>query len=154
MQLLLYPMTEHYHIPGRPRGSLELYADDYGYTAELNRLAWDIYGACDPPHGTRDRPNPLAAILRYPDLSGKPLPGTCCSLPGCMARWIEGSPCAGLPPAHIALAECDIVRDEGLAFARALQAAGTPCNVQECALETSAADRCGCLRLATSACRS
>ena len=31
---------------------------------------------------------------------------------------------AGLPPAHIALPQCDIVRDEGLAFARALERAG------------------------------
>ena len=47
-----------------------LYSTGYGYTAELNKLAWDIYGACTPPHGTPDEPSTLAAILRHPDLSG------------------------------------------------------------------------------------
>jgi len=98
--LLLYPMTDHYD-PGTP--SLDHYAIGLGFTKVLNKLGWDIYGASEPPHGTPQHPNVLAAINRHPDLSG-------------------------LPPSTFILAECDIVYDEGLKLAERLQGAG--CEVQ------------------------
>lgn len=27
---------------------------------------WELYGAMEPPHGTKDKPNPLAAVLQAP----------------------------------------------------------------------------------------
>jgi acetyl esterase len=39
---------------------------------------------------------------------------------------------AGLPPAVVAVAECDVLRDDGLDYARALAAAGVPARVVHC----------------------
>ena len=38
---------------------------------------------------------------------------------------------AGLPPTHITVAQCDVVRDEAMAFAEKLKASGTPSSVKE-----------------------
>lgn len=39
---------------------------------------------------------------------------------------------AGLPPAVIAVAECDVLRDDGLDYARALTASGVPVRIVDC----------------------
>ncbi|KAK9804740.1 hypothetical protein WJX72_002872 [[Myrmecia] bisecta] len=102
VQMLLYPMTAHYltKLPsttGVP--SLEAYATGYNYDATTNSMGWDLLGAASPPYGTPENPDFHAAILQAPDLSG-------------------------LPPAVVVLGQCDIVRDEGKAYADRMVVAG------------------------------
>lgn len=83
------------------RGSYaELGMGEYQLTTADMRWFWDHYVA--DPAGRR---NPLAAPLHAPDL-------------------------AGLPPAIIAIAGCDPLRDEGLAYAARLAEAGVPTTVE------------------------
>ena len=60
-------VADHY-LPGT--NSLHSYAEGYGYESWLNAMGWDAYGATDPPHGSNEQPNTLAAVLRHPDVSG------------------------------------------------------------------------------------
>ena len=62
------PCADHY-LPGT--ASLRDNAEGCGYDAWLNKMGWDAYGAADPPHGSPEQPNTLAAVLRHPDVSGK-----------------------------------------------------------------------------------
>lgn len=71
-------------------------ATGFGLTRKGMRWFWDHY-APDPK--LRDEPH--ASPLRAKDLSG-------------------------LPPAHIVTAECDVLRDEGKAYATRLREAGVP----------------------------
>jgi acetyl esterase len=68
----------------------------YGLTAAAMEWFWDHY-LSDPEQGA----NPYASPNRAASLSG-------------------------LPPAYVITAEYDLLRDEGTAFARRLQSAGTP----------------------------
>jgi acetyl esterase len=72
------------------------YAEGYGLSTADMRWSWEQY-VPDP----RDRTDRLAAPLRAESL-------------------------AGLPPAIVVTAEFDILRDEGLAYADRLEAAGVP----------------------------
>lgn len=76
--------------------SYRAYADGYVLTRAVMEWSWGHYLA-DPADGK----NPLASPLRAPDLSG-------------------------LPPAFIATAEYDALRDEGHAYARRLSEASVP----------------------------
>ncbi|MFF2810897.1 alpha/beta hydrolase [Streptomyces sp. NPDC058000] len=75
------------------------YATGFFHTTAHMRWYWDQYLG---PDG--DRGNPYAAPGLAPDLTG-------------------------LPPALLVLPECDPLRDEGLAYGRALRAAGVPVRV-------------------------
>ncbi len=77
-------------------GSYEENATGYGLTTEAMRWFWDHYLRTDDDAG-----NPYAAPLQAADLRG-------------------------LPPATVQTAEYDPLRDEGAAYARALEAAGVP----------------------------
>ena len=81
------------------RPSYTEFADDYGLTRELMRWFWRQYVGSD--EGEVDE---RAAVLRAPDLSG-------------------------LPPATVAIAGCDVLRDEGEAYAARLTDAGVPATV-------------------------
>jgi len=71
-------------------------ATGFGLTRSGMRWFWDHY-APDP----QMRDEPYASPIRATDL-------------------------AGLPPAHVVTAECDVLRDEGKAYATRLLAAGVP----------------------------
>lgn len=80
--------------PSPPPPSWDRYGSGWGLTARVMRWFWDQYLAAP---GQRD--DPLASPAR-------------------MAR------CAGLPPAYVMVAEYDLLRDEGQAFADRLAAEG------------------------------
>lgn len=70
------------------------FADGFGLNREMMAWYWDQY-----LDRAEDGGSPLASILKAPDLTG-------------------------LPPAMVITAECDVLRDEGEAYARRLQNAG------------------------------
>lgn len=80
--------------------SFRTFADGYLLSAEMMRWYWRAY-LSDP----RDADDPRASPLRATSL-------------------------AGAPPATIAIAECDPLRDDGEAYARRLAAAGVAVEVQ------------------------
>ena len=43
------------------------YSTGFGYEKSVNDWGWELYGAMDPPNGTKDKPNTLAAVLQAPD---------------------------------------------------------------------------------------
>jgi acetyl esterase len=73
------------------------FADGHGLTADSMHWFWDHY----LPEGTGDRFHPDASPLRARDVSGT-------------------------APALVITAECDVLRDEGEAYARRLAEAGVP----------------------------
>jgi acetyl esterase len=80
--------------PTQPRESYRLFGDGYGFKDSGNRWYWAQY-LPSPDVGAQ----PLASPLRMPSL-------------------------AGLPSAYVMVAEYDLLRDEGEAFARRLAQAG------------------------------
>ena len=80
--------------PGTPFASYVENASDYTLTAASMNWFWEHYTSTEA-----DNANPLAAPLKAPSL-------------------------AGLPPAFVAVAQYDPLRDEGIAFAEALKGAG------------------------------
>lgn len=89
-QALIYPVTDC----DFERPSYRDFAEDYGLTRDEMIWFWKHY--CARPEDTT---NPLAAILRAPDLRN-------------------------LPPATITSAEFDVLRDEAEVYAEKLRAAG------------------------------
>jgi acetyl esterase len=81
-------------------GSYEEFAEGYWLELEDMRWFWDHY--LETPDQGAD---PLASVLRAPDL-------------------------AGLPPATIVTAGCDVLRDEAEAYGERLRAAGVPVTVR------------------------
>ncbi|MFJ7207417.1 alpha/beta hydrolase fold domain-containing protein, partial [Streptomyces sp. NPDC098789] len=80
--------------------SVETYARDHFHTAAHMSWYWESY--LGP---AADPAHPYVSPLAAADL-------------------------AGLPPALVVLADCDVLRDEGLAYARRLAAAGVECEVR------------------------
>lgn len=96
LQVLVYPVTDR----DLDTPSYLAYSDGYGLTREGMRWFWKHY----LPEGD----DPLACVLRAPDLSD-------------------------LPPALIILAEFDVLFDEGKAYADRLRKAGVATEVMVCA---------------------
>ncbi len=94
-QLLLYPVTSC----ECDTASYGEFADGYLLTRETMLRFWEYYA--DDPDARRD---PLASVLRAPDLSG-------------------------LPATTVVVAGCDVLRDETESYAERLQLAGVPTEV-------------------------
>jgi acetyl esterase len=94
-QILIYPVTDS----ACDTPSHREFAAGYLLEREEMKLFWELY--VDRPEQAGD---PLASILRAPDLEG-------------------------LPPATVVLAGCDLLRDEGYAYAARLAAAAVPVKV-------------------------
>lgn len=98
-QVLIYPATDHESKTDSARS----FTDTPGWTAGSNRTMWRLYlreTEWARTHGAA-APPAYAAPLHRTDF-------------------------AGLPPAFVEVAEFDPLRDEGIAYARALEAAGVP----------------------------
>lgn len=95
LQVLIYPVTDN----NLDTPSYLGYSEGYGLTREGMRWFWSHY--C--PEGD----DPLACVLKAPDLSG-------------------------LPRALVVLAEFDVLHDEGKAYADRLQEAGVATDVMFC----------------------
>jgi acetyl esterase len=91
-QVLIYPVTDHSFDTASYRDFAE------GYWLELADMRWFWGHYLETPDQGAD---PLASILRAPDLSG-------------------------LPPATILTAGCDVLRDEAEAYGERLREAGVP----------------------------
>jgi acetyl esterase len=103
-QILIYPVTDH---ESRTE-SVRSFVDTPGWTGGSNRNMWQLYlrGTTWAASGGAAAPPPYAAPLHR-------------------------SSFAGLPPAFVEVAEFDPLRDEGIAYARALEAAGVPVELRE-----------------------
>ncbi len=95
LQVLIYPVTDN----SLDTPSYLAYSEGYGLTREDMRWFWNHY----LPEGN----DPLACVLRAPDLRG-------------------------LPPALVVLAEFDVLFDEGRAYADRLRKAGVATEVMVC----------------------
>ena len=99
-QVLVYPVTDYFsHGVETPYESYRSNATGYMLTSQAMDDFWALYLA-KPEDGA----NPYASPIRASDLSG-------------------------LPPAYVAIAEHDPLRDEGRAYADRLRAAGVPVTV-------------------------
>jgi acetyl esterase len=104
-QLLVYPVTDHWSA-GFP--SYAEFAEGYGLTRDVMGWFWDHYLG-EPLDATRAAAlSPQAVPLRAPELRG-------------------------LPPALVLTAECDVLRDEGEAYAARLREAGVDATLERCA---------------------
>lgn len=95
-QVLVYPVCDHAF--GTP--SYRAYAEGYGLDAATMAYFWEQY-LSGSPAGAKAGDEAYASPLRAPEL-------------------------AGLPPAFVATGECDVLRDEGEAYADRLAEAGVP----------------------------
>lgn len=98
-QVLIYPVTDH----ESKTESARAFTDTPGWTAGSNRTMWRIY--------LRDTEFARTGGAVAPPAYAAPL---------------HRSDFSGLPPAFVEVAEFDPLRDEGIAYARALEAAGVP----------------------------
>lgn len=84
--------------------SYRQFAVDHGLTAETMAWFWQMYSG---DNAASTRRNPVASPVAANDLSG-------------------------LPPTYVLVAEYDVLRDEGMQFARRLSDAGVPTTLEHC----------------------
>ncbi|MEZ4278777.1 MAG: alpha/beta hydrolase [Myxococcota bacterium] len=98
-QVLIYPVTDH----ESKTDSVRRFVDTPGWSGGSNVAMWKVYlrDTDFARSGGAAAPPPYAAPLHRKDF-------------------------AGLPPAFVEVAEFDPLRDEGIAYARALEAADVP----------------------------
>jgi acetyl esterase len=104
-QLLVYPVTDHW-TAGFP--SYAEFAEGYGLTRDVMAWFWDHYLGGPVDTSGVAALSVQAAPLRAPELRG-------------------------LPPALVLTAECDVLRDEGEAYAARLREAGVAATLERCA---------------------
>ncbi|MDN3263508.1 alpha/beta hydrolase [Streptomyces sp. CSDS2] len=108
-------------------------ARDEGLPLPVFQLLWyPSTDFCETPSRRENADAPLLTLAALRWLDGHYLPPELRDQPPPTAAPLRAPSLAGLPPAHVVVAQYDPLRDEGVAYARRLAADGVPTRLEVC----------------------